>query len=118
MRQKGYQFSDFTFKFAIEQQSLTFLKWLRNQGCSWDERVFETALRRQDIEILDWLYNEKCPCANDIISWIDFNHHIPSLDWLRKKGFQWTIKTCMNVRDEELKDWLKANDCPCGGKYH
>jgi len=108
------------------------LKWLRdpNTGggvCPRNEWCCAYAAQGGHLNVLKWLRDPDtgggvCPWDEWCCIWAAKNGHLHILKWLRDPDTGGGVcprnEYCCGYAKGEISDWMKANNCPCGGTLH
>ena len=93
LRANGCPWDAETCEEAAQYGQLATLRWARENGCSWDKRACECAVRGGHLEILQWLRANGCPWDWETCDWAVIEGHVEVLRWARENGCPWRAQT-------------------------
>jgi len=115
LREQGCPWNKQTFENVAKIGNLGIMKWLRDQGCHWNIWTFAYAAKNGNLENMKWLKEQGCPWDEWAFAYAAKNGNLENMKWLREQECpwnEWTFKGVAKNGNLDNMKWLKEQGCP------
>lgn len=102
--------------YAIQNNYIELLKYLRSLGYSWNKNSTVLAAKTGNFELIKWLSQDGAWLSSLTCAEVSLHGNLEMVKWLRQNGCPWYIDTAVNAaksKNYELLKWVTDEDCPC-----
>lgn len=118
--EQEYYFTYSLLSYALSNEKIEVMQWLRSTGYQWQPRDFEDAVKSGSLACVIYLHQDGCPSEDEesrMMTTAASRGHLEIMKWLREKEFTWsalTMREAIRGGHFDVVKWLVSHACPWG----